>query len=70
MHRGSPDPTADDQAGKSAQPPPTQGFIREFAAFAWRYKIFWLVPVAVVVVAIAILRYFSYSFAPFHYTVM
>jgi hypothetical protein len=71
MHNGSRDPTVADQAGDSSPPASaTPGVVREFANFAWRYKIFWLIPVAIVVAAIVILRYFSYSFAPFHYTVM
>jgi hypothetical protein len=68
--QSSPDPNSAGP-GKSAQPTSaTPGVFHEFAAFAWRYKIFWLIPVAVVVATIVFLRYFSYSFAPFHYTVM
>jgi hypothetical protein len=57
-------------AGKTPPTSSESGLLRELAAFAWQYKIFWLAPIALVIAAILILLFFNYSFAPFHYTVM
>jgi hypothetical protein len=42
--------------------------LREFAGFAWHHKVWWIVPVVIVFLLLAVLVAIGQSSAPFIYT--
>lgn len=45
-----------------------RGLVREFAAFAWSCKLYWMTPIALVLALIGVLVFAGYAKAPFLYT--